>query len=74
MKTLNRIKYLLVLWKNKQIHGSSLESLIFRYVSNDTGLLEELASLVENEFENQKKADRLRQSLQPESKKKTDLE
>ena len=74
MKTLNRIKYLLVLWKNKQIHGSSLENLIFRYVSNDTGVLEEVASLLENEFKNQKRAILLRQSLQRESKKKTDLE
>ena len=63
-KTLLHIKYLLKQWKNKQISGSSLEYLIFRYVENDPDLVEKVARLVENKYKDIKKADLLRQSMQ----------
>jgi len=61
------IKYLLKQWENKQVSGSSLESLIFRYVEKYPGLVEKVAHLVENKYDDKNKADLLRQSMQPGS-------
>ena len=68
-RSLRHIGYLLKEWKAKQISGSSLENLIFRYVGSNSNLLEKVANLVEDKFKDKKRADLLRQSLQSGSEK-----
>ena len=68
-RTFREIRFLLEQWKGENISGSSLESLVLRFIGNDSGLLEGVACLVENEFKDRKRADLLRQSLQPGSER-----
>ena len=63
-RILTHIDYLMQQWRNKQIAGSSLESLIFRCVGNNCELLEKVACLVEKNLNDKNRADLLRQSLQ----------
>jgi len=62
------VKYL-TQWVFKEKSGSSLESLIFSFIGDDSTLLEEIANLIENELNDKKRADLLRQSLQPGSER-----
>ena len=68
-KVFMRINYLFKQWKNKRMASSSLESLVYRLVGNNPGLLEGVACLVENEYNDKVKADLLRQSKQPGSER-----
>ena len=68
-RILTHINCLIQQWEKKQISGSSLENLIFRCVGNNCDLLEKVACLVEKIFKDKKRADLLRQSLQPGTKR-----
>ena len=63
------IRYLIKHWKNNQITGGSLESLIFRYVGNDSYLIKKVTRQIEKYFKDKVRADLFRQSLQPGSER-----